>query len=56
MNVNSEDITVAGIEENIRESEHFNEHFLGMERETSDQCICICPKNANHKNEYLMNV
>ena len=53
MVMDSEDIMVAGIEENMRGSEYFNENFLSVGRELQ---VYICPKNANHKNEYLMNV
>ena len=35
MDVNSEDVMVAGIEENMRGLEHFNEHFLSKVREAS---------------------
>ena len=35
MDVNSEDVMVAGIEEIMRGLEHFNEHFLNKVREAS---------------------
>ena len=33
--MNSEDVMVAGIEENLRGSEHFNENVLSVVREAS---------------------
>ena len=35
MDVNSEDVMVAVIEENMRGSEHFNDHCLSKVREAS---------------------